>query len=656
MGASASRPSSPTIGTRPNNDSHDDNDNERNETHDDRPRISSRLSSFGRSARPSLLKRKSSTSQRDVASARRVKRDSRMSVREVQGRSSIDDRLGPTERAGRVSMSGVRPIRAGQVAAHDTELREMRAGEGEERRTIAGTDLVDGSADHGAMKRVEESNSGVEGAMIDRTPLELAMAGTAINDAPPGTVALEADVSSSTRQIPTSTPSLPTSRGPPVLARAKEKEIDHRDALDPSASTSWSGPGSTTRLDEMSSSAVQEPAAHLVSLTGSDAETTTTFPATNSAPHADAIASPASPEITRPISPTPTPPSPQSRPVRPTRARGFSLPEHPSANQRTFTGRLSAMLGFSAPAAPGLLDSAPDTAAQTPAVERGSLIGSQAGDTGVTSVTDGAESTVASASAGLVQEGEDEPRTTRAAAEATGDAAPVPPTDAELGSMESDVEEMARQLEELRRDVDALNARRQELERQPVGAMLIIQGLAQTQVEHGSEGEDGALSSEAGSMVGSGEGGTAIEEGTTVGPVASTPTSATGNSAGRNGGSAPRRPAALRRMSDGSLFRRRREQEAERGASLDQQARMIGGLLTYVPSAPFCTGLSWRWPDLQHIEKGTVQLRLLLYTLLRSMVRTFLVPVLTLAVSPQQPQPTRSSSLPPLHLRPLVQV
>jgi hypothetical protein len=95
--------------------------------------------------------------------------------------------------------------------------------------------------------------------------------------------------------------------------------------------------------------------------------------------------------------------------------------------------------------------------------------------------------------------------------------------------------------------------------RVPVGAMLVIQGLAQTDSqptdELGEERRNGDASRPS----------TPGVDGAPGSPSAS---------------GLPRRPRNLRRMSDGSLFRRRREQERERGASLDQQARMIGGLLT----------------------------------------------------------------------------
>lgn len=144
---------------------------------------------------------------------------------------------------------------------------------------------------------------------------------------------------------------------------------------------------------------------------------------------------------------------------------------------------------------------------------------------------------------------------------------------AELDQLRARLDDAREDLERSRAELDELRERRRVQQearsRVPVGAMLVIQGLAQTRITSSTLGEVQAGGSAApGGAAGASipEAGQGISSAPAGSPAAAAP--------------APRRPTMGRRISDGSLFRRRREIEREQGASLDQQARMISGLLT----------------------------------------------------------------------------
>ncbi|WWC90394.1 uncharacterized protein L201_005329 [Kwoniella dendrophila CBS 6074] len=128
-----------------------------------------------------------------------------------------------------------------------------------------------------------------------------------------------------------------------------------------------------------------------------------------------------------------------------------------------------------------------------------------------------------------------------------------------LAEARRELAETERELNETRERVANNNRNR----RQAAGAVLIIQGLAQTHASPSSEGES------------SGEDST-VE--------------------GSENGSSIRRPGIRnRRSSEGSHTRTRRsrgEDEERRGSSLETQARMIGGLLTVAAAATATTLLA----------------------------------------------------------------
>ncbi|KAI9637709.1 uncharacterized protein MKK02DRAFT_7529, partial [Dioszegia hungarica] len=147
-----------------------------------------------------------------------------------------------------------------------------------------------------------------------------------------------------------------------------------------------------------------------------------------------------------------------------------------------------------------------------------------------------------------------------------------------LDQLRARLDDAREDLERSRAELDELRERRRVQQearsRVPVGAMLVIQGLAQTRITSSTLGEVQA----GGSAAPGGAAGASIPEagqGISSAPAGS-PAAA---------GPAPRRPNMGRRISDGSLFMRRREIEREQGASLDQQARMISGLLTVAAAA-----------------------------------------------------------------------
>lgn len=168
------------------------------------------------------------------------------------------------------------------------------------------------------------------------------------------------------------------------------------------------------------------------------------------------------------------------------------------------------------------------------------------------------------------------------------------PDDPTIAELRRELDDLSTEVDRVTRQVENLNARRRELERQPVGAMLIIQGLAQTQIQSGNDDDEEGSAAAGGAGPGSsGRTASGAQTGASPRHAGNAAGGSSGNAGARGTGASapPRRPTNFRRMSDGSLFRRRREEQEERGASVDQQARMIGGLLTSVfpaATAPPC--------------------------------------------------------------------
>ncbi|WVQ80013.1 hypothetical protein IAT38_002114 [Cryptococcus sp. DSM 104549] len=149
------------------------------------------------------------------------------------------------------------------------------------------------------------------------------------------------------------------------------------------------------------------------------------------------------------------------------------------------------------------------------------------------------------------------------------------------------VEELARRLNEAREELAQterqLNETRERIEatrrrRVPAGAVLVIQGLAQTHTSPDAEREtptSPGLGGSFGQNNGSGSGAGAGES-------------------GADAGDAPRRSSRLRRASESNVQPRRPQprEDDRNGTSLDQQARMIGGLLTVAAAATATTLLT----------------------------------------------------------------
>ncbi|RSH85673.1 hypothetical protein EHS25_003814 [Saitozyma podzolica] len=215
----------------------------------------------------------------------------------------------------------------------------------------------------------------------------------------------------------------------------------------------------------------------------------------------------------------PSPPSP-----RPQASRRQSLP---TPTNQSSTGTLTALLGFSAPA-PTASNVVPPAAQSNPGRSGGRPSDAEMG----------------------LSELED--------------------LAAQLESVRSDLEQSHRDMEETRARVGQEQQRQQEQEQEqeqdpegargiPAGAVLVIQGLAQT----------------------------------TVTPTP-TPGQDADSSSVQEGVDGTRRPGHSRRLSDGSLLRRRQEPQPP---SLEAQARMIGGLLTVAAAATATTLLSPATPS-----------------------------------------------------------
>jgi hypothetical protein len=531
-------------------------------------------------------------------------------------------------------------------------LGSQRRGDDGEQRAVEEKGKVEGKVGERESSRVEER----EVASGSSSPDALSSTPSAAVPIMEQAAKARAEERQLVSMIPT--PSLPTSPGPPVLYKATRQEVKEDDEH---MGTSYFEP-------DLSDEQRRDPIAP-----GPDpVDLTPTPTALNDTP-----ATPA----------TPANPSATGVRSRPYRARGLSLPITSSSSQRTVTGRLSAMLGFSAPAAPGLLDSTPSTAVQTPTVTPTSAafpLGSQdtrggsrpgmapmtpltpmtpmtpmpptlgtarrrssgmtgtgnvvpaeagAGETdaddlgrsvvlpeglglagidrdlasaeGVSSGAEHADQTVTGGSeqSDLAAPREDRSSRTTAtnapttAGETTENDRPSTntiangessdPNDPRIAELRRELDEIGTEVERVTRQIENLNARRRELERQPVGAMLVIQGLAQTQVQTSDE-EGNEQVSPAAHRTPSAQAAAPNDSQSSTGYSTNAPASSGSASgpaqrpamSGTGSGGLPRRPAALRRMSDGSLFRRRRERQDESGAALDQQARMIGGLLT----------------------------------------------------------------------------
>ncbi|WWD02063.1 hypothetical protein V865_000101 [Kwoniella europaea PYCC6329] len=189
-------------------------------------------------------------------------------------------------------------------------------------------------------------------------------------------------------------------------------------------------------------------------------------------------------------------------------------------NQRTMSDRLTALLGFSTPGHPSSSQSQSQSA-----VPSSSTLGAQAEN-------------------------------------ADADDATIEELTNRLAQAREELADTERQLNETRERMENVRNRRP-----PSGAVLIIQGLAQT---HAPEATDEEVHTEDGGNSGTGEG--------------------------------RRRPGMRnRRSSEGShtLLRRNRNVERERDSSnLDTQARMIGGLLTVAAAATATTLLAPSSPPL----------------------------------------------------------
>lgn len=278
--------------------------------------------------------------------------------------------------------------------------------------------------------------------------------------------------------------------------------------------------------------------------------------------------------------------APITLPPRPAHNRYLSLPNPPASSDRTLSGTLTAFLGFSGPSVPDptpVSDSTINSAIETlaAAIEDSD----RPNENGNADDADGTEEE--DLDSNVSEDGYETGDRIQTDDDGEEDEFSTP-AEAEVGERNNTVaigeEEIDRELlglgidelqtrldtarEELQRsraELDNLRDRRaariNASNRVPVGAMLVIQGLAQTRITSTTIGESN-LASEA-----SPETGVESEGGS------STPASTSS--------AAARRPQYMtRRISDGSLFRRRREIDRERGASLDQQARMISGLLT----------------------------------------------------------------------------
>ncbi|WVF67654.1 hypothetical protein IAT40_002413 [Kwoniella sp. CBS 6097] len=143
--------------------------------------------------------------------------------------------------------------------------------------------------------------------------------------------------------------------------------------------------------------------------------------------------------------------------------------------------------------------------------------------------------------------------------------------DENIDDLERRIEAVREELAETRRHMQADQGRVQAERggRRSQGAVLVIQGLAQTHTA--SDDEESAPQAQS-----------------------QTPPQGSGGSGGRNGSGFLRPGIRARRSSEGSTNTRRRmrEEGERRGSSLETQARMIGGLLTVAAAATASTLLS----------------------------------------------------------------